>query len=723
MPNYLLEIGTEELPAGHVSEAQEKLEQLLSEALKEKRLSFDSISSMSTPRRLAVLVSGLTERQETTTNRQKGPPAKSSFDESGKPTRQAQGFADKWGVSVDKLEREEIGGTEYIIASVTIEGKKAADVLREIMPRVISQISGERLMRWGSYEIKFSRPIRWLVSLLDAQVVDFQLENLTAGRTTVGHRILAPKEITLFRVEDYEESLKKAKVLVDPAERRRVIEKEVSEAARSVKGVPRQLSGSLLDEVVNLTEWPSAVVGEFGKEYLELPDTLIETIMVHHQRYFPIERQPEGNGDKTESNALLPYFVTISNNDRQEARDIIKKGNERVIRARLADGRFFYFDDQKKRLSERRDALEQLTFQEGLGNYLEKSRRLVKLAREIIDALALDAVVAMCFERTADLCKLDLVTNLVRELPELQGYVGSWYAEKDGEPPDVVRAIASHYSPRHTDDQVPPDTAGKLTSVIDKLDNIVGLFSLGKKPSGSSDPYALRRQAQGLIDILVDGLADYPINASSLIELLTEEFAPRFQNSKKGFDRAAVKSEVSDFILQRLHSKLVDRGFRRESIDAVLSAGDALANIPDVIVRLECIESLISSADGLDLARVGVRVRKIVSPDDTYDVEPGIFSEDAEKELWQSFRDEVASKWQGGASGDVQFKQPESEEDYKQILKFLKPLVAPVDRFFEKVMVNDEDLRKRANRHALLMNIDRYFSSIADFSKLKPLLP
>ncbi|HEY9786755.1 MAG TPA: glycine--tRNA ligase subunit beta [Candidatus Obscuribacterales bacterium] len=749
MVNYLLEIGTEELPAGQIPEAESQLTELVADALKEHSLNCGGIASMSTPRRLALLISDLKERQETVTRKVKGPPVKASYNASGNPTQAAKGFADKQGIKVDQLEREEIGGIEYIIANVTIEGKPAGEVLSDIMPRVISQLSFERPMRWGSSDTKFSRPIRWLVSLLGDKVVEFSLGPTKAGRKTQGHRILSGGEIELKNADDYVPALKQARVLVDPEERRRVIKESVSQAAEKLKGRARQLSSPLLDEVVNLTEWPCAVVGEFGREYLELPDTLIETIMVHHQRYFPVEKlEKESNGDGIK-NDLLPFFITVSNNDRQDALQVIKQGNERVIRARLADGRFFYFDDQKTPLTERKASLAQLTFDKDLGSYSEKVERLVKLCRTLTDTVLVDARIAVCLERTAELCKLDLVTNLVRELPELQGYVGSWYATHEGEPPDVVKAIASHYAPRHTDDAIPADRVGQLMSVVDKLDTITGMFALGKKPSGSSDPFALRRQAQGLIDILIEGLTDCPINISALIHQLTREFEPKLKGTKKGFNADSIKAEVADFLIQRLKGRLMERverdaenaqlkqleflnaGFKRSAVvDAVLNAKDPLANVPDVLVRLNCLQSLISAPGGIDVVRVGVRIGKILeargaATPATDDVDDKLFDIDAEKDLWNAFQKNVHTKWQTarGASAAEPFRAPINREQYDEILNLLRPLVPAIDKFFDDVMVNVEEQKKRANRHALLMNIDRYFTAVADFPKLQPLLP
>lgn len=707
MPDYLLEIGTEELPAGQINEAQAKLEQLMGDALKSNNLAFDSVKAMSTPRRLVVMVKNVQEKQETTTNRVKGPKVQQAFGPDGKPTPQATGFAGKYGLSVEQLEREEVGGAEHLFANVTVVGKTAQVVLQEIAPGLVGQLPFERPMCWGAKTMKFSRPIRWIVSLLDEEVVEFQLEGLKSGRVTQGHRILSPGDINLKNPSEYSERLKTAKVIVDPAERRKAIEKGVLDRAKELNGDVRQLGGSLLDEVVNLTEWPHPVVGEFGKEYLELPDTLIETIMVHHQRYFPIEKKTK-NGD---DNNLLPYFITISNNDRKEAQDSIKQGNERVIKARLADGKFFYFDDQKTKLSDRKESLDQLTFQEGLGSYGEKVERLVMLAGQIVDTLALDSNVKMCLERTAKLCKLDLVSNLVRELPELQGYVGSWYAKKEGEPPEIVAAIASHYAPRHTDDSLPKDAVGQLISAIDKLDNVVGLFALGKKPSGSSDPYALRRQAQGLVDILIHGLSDKALSVSALIEKLLDEFEPKLKNSKRGFKRDEIRAEVNDFIVQRLKARLLEGGRSREIVDAVLSIKDPLVDVSDVLKRLALIESLAKTDNGLALFRVGNRIGRILQGPAGDEVSESLFSEDAEKNLWAKFskvEEEIAK---------------DKTSDSEKALNLLTKVTPEIDGFFDKVMVNDPDEKKRANRRALLNRIYKHFAEVADFPKLQPIIP
>lgn len=717
MPDYLLEIGTEELPAGFIPDAQSNLEQLMTEALRGANLGFEGIKTFSTPRRLAAVVTGISPKQETTHNKVKGPPANKAFDADGAPQAPAIKFAEKNGLTVDQLTRENQGGTEYIIANVTVHGKPAQEVLSEIVPKVIGQLSGERPMRWGSYDFKFTRPIRWIVSLLGNDVVPVELEGVPCGRESAGHRILSEGKVKISNAHKYADELKSAHVIVDPQERRKIIEKQVSEIAASKSGSPRQLKGALLEEVVNITEWPHAVAGQFSDEYLQLPDTLIETVMVHHQRYFPIEKRDVEKSQRVNKNDLQPWFITIANNDRKEAEAEIKKGNERVLRARLADGRFFYFDDQKTKLEDRKESLKQLTFQDGLGSYADKVERLIKLATFVSEQLKLEPRLAVCLEQTAKLGKLDLVSNLVRELPELQGYVGSWYAEQEGQPPDVVTAIASHYSPRSNEDSIPKDAVGVFASMIDKIDNLVCLFALGKKPSGSSDPYALRRQAQGLIDILLDGLTDYAIDLTAIIEQLLTWLEPTVGN-RKGFNREKTIMDLMDFLRQRLRGKLLDQGASREILEAVLSAKDPLKNLPDVKVRVTALENLIGSDKGLDVVRIGFRMGKILKGESQTAVNESLLSIDAERKLWETFKTAVDTPW----NKKQMCRIPVNAADYEQMLNLLKALIPDVDQFFVDVMVNDEDKAKAENRHALLSRIYWYFGTVADFPKLSSLL-
>ncbi len=717
MADYLLEIGTEELPASAVAEARERLGKLLAEALASARLNFKDIRTYATPRRVACIVHDLAAIQPTTTKKVKGPPVQSGFDADGNPLPAAVGFARKHGIAPEELKREDVGGIEYLFANLTVEGLPAGQVLQQLVPTVVREISGERLMRWGDSDFRFLRPVRWLVSMLNGDEVLLSLDGIKSGRVSYGHRILSAGLLTLNDPGSYIEELRRGNVLVDPEERRKTIIQAVQKAAGAVSGSCRRLNEDLLDEVVNLTEWPQAILGEFSPEYLDLPEALIETVMVHHQRYFPVEKAGAGSGGRS---ALLPYFVAVADNDRQEARATIRRGYERVLRARLADGRFFYFDDQKVKLSERKGALAQLTFHERLGSYLDKQERMLKIARALSERLSLDPRLSVCLETTLELCKLDLVTNLVGELPELQGHVGSWYAEAEGKPPDVVTALASHYSPRSTHDTIPADTAGQFVAVIDKLDNLVGLFAQGKRPRGSSDPYVMRRQAQGLVDIIMDGLSQsYRLDLTRMMTDLLELYRPWLEKDKQAKDPEGGLADLREFLIGRVRLKLQESGYGRELIESVLLSKDPLADLGDVRTRLACLSDFLRADGGIDLIRAGVRVGNILEPGSPLEVDVALFEAEAESKLWERFNEQVVKVWQDSG----QFRQPVCADDYRLLLSLVAVIGPDIDRLFDDVMVNDPDAKMRANRHGLLSCIDLYFKTVADFTKLQPLLP
>jgi glycyl-tRNA synthetase beta chain len=727
MANYLLELGVEELPAGFVPEVEERLIELLKSGLGQANLSFAEVKSFSTPRRLTAVVKGLADKQASTVKRVKGPPVKSSFGPDGQPTVQATGFAAKHNLAVADLKQEDEKGTTFLIAEVNSPARAAAEVLPELVEKIIPQLSGERPMRWGACDLKFNRPLRWVVSLLGADIVSFEIAEIKAGRTSFGHRILSPGAVEIKDADSYEETLKKAYVMVDGGQRKKLIQSQVMAKAEALGGVAQQLDSPLLDEVTNLTEWPNALVGEFEAEYLALPPTLIETIMIHHQRYFPLEEKSENGAEKHGGSAhqslafrrkLLPFFITITNNDRPDAQPKIKQGNERVLRARLADGKFFFFDDRKIKLQDRREALKKLTFQEGLGSYQDKADRLSQLAKILSDSLQLDAKHRICLERTTELMKLDLVTNLVRELPELQGYVGSWYAESEGEPLDVAQAIASHYCPRSASDSIPADKVGQLAAVLDKTDHLVGLFALGRRPTGSSDPYSLRRNAQGVIDILVDGLTDVPVNLTMLIDNLMMWFEPILESGGKKVDSSTIASDLQDMLLQRLRGKLLDKHLSREAVESVMASRDPLINLQDVVIRAQTVDHLIGSPGATELIRAGVRIANILKGSQPREVNEALLTEAAEKDLFAAFDKNVRANWEREGC----FKLPCTEAEYQSLLDLLRPLTPLVEKFFEDIMVNTDDQAVRQNRHALLANIDQYFKSVADFAKLQPVL-
>lgn len=711
---YLLEIGTEELPAPQIPLLLNQLTESLTQELTTNKLEPKEVKGLSTPRRLVIIVEGLPEKQPTLNQKIKGPKVKSSLDKDGKPNQAAIGFAGKHKIDVSALKQEEHQGEMHFVAEVTIEGKPTSEVLSQMMPGIISQLTGERLMRWGDYNLKFSRPIRWIVSLLNDKVVDFDLENIKAGRQTRGHRILAPGMVSIENVDSYIDTLKSKKVMVCPKEREDAVTAQVMALAGSVSGGARRLSGSLLAEVVHITEWPCAIIGGFDTSYLVLPDRLLETIMVHHQRYFPVEEthSKNGNSDSPKSKKLLPYFIAVTNNDiskNETAKSAVRQGNERVLKARLADGKFFYFDDQKTKLTERGEALKQLTFQRGLGSYFDKAERLEKAARKIGQEVNLDPGHIEMLCKIMSTCKLDLVTNLVGELPELQGYVGSWYAAEEGLSDEISVAIAEHYAPRSFEDEVAGSLLGRMAAVLDKMDHLVGLFVLGKRPTGSSDPFALRRNAQGLIDTLLAGLEldgkPFNINiegsAAYWLELYSECNFP----ATKKIEKEKLLADLNEFLTQRLKARLLDQGTNRLIIDSVLS-GSPLKNVARTKYRATVLEDLLSSDSGMAVARACVRVANILDKKNNFQVDAGTLTETVEKELFNAVK-------------ELKF----SKDGHKENLKLLEGLAPLIDKFFDAVMVNDPDEKKRKNRQAILQLIYKGFENLGDFSKLQPLLP
>jgi glycyl-tRNA synthetase beta chain len=643
------------------------------------------------------------------------------------PNSRASGFAAKHNLTVGQLEREEQNGVEYLVATVVSPGKSAKEILAEAVPDLVARLPGDRLMRWGSSDFKFSRPIRWLVSLLDHEIVPLTINQVASDRKSYGHRILHGGEVSIEHAEKYIEVLEQAHVIVEPEKRRRMIETQVQETARKLGGQARQLGGALLEEVVNITEWPKAIAGDFAEEFLTLPGALIETVMVHHQRYFPVERIGPERDSKFSGNRLLPNFIAVVNNDREQAETEIRKGNERVLRARLADGRFFYFDDQKQKLSERANLLSQLTYHEELGSYRDKVHRMLRVTDRLAPEWELDAKLRVPLERTLELCKNDLVTNLVRELPELQGYVGAWYAEQEGQPPEVVQAIASHYSPRSTMDTIPGDTVGQLAAVIDKAETLTGLFCLGKRPSGSSDPYAMRRQAQGLVDILMQGLTNVPIHVSHLMRSLVTEYEPVVAKQKNYPGSEKVLGDLNEFLTARVRTNLMPIAERREIVDAVIASRSELELLPDMVTRCHCLNELIKSVEGIELIRAGARIGNILRSEPEPAINKSLLIEVAEKELCSSFESTFKISLGHASAGSLcadfvrQSSVLSSQAAYNEILRRLAAIVSPINAFFDNVMVNDEDTAKRNNRHALLSAIYKHFRLLADFSKLLPL--
>ena len=677
--DLLLEIGTEEVPAHVMPHLLADLKRLAGDVFAERRLAYDSLRTIGTPRRTALLVTGLAERQEDISTETRGPSVAIAFDAEGKPTKAGAGFARGQGVDPAAL----IQRDGYVYASVHERGAETAQLLTELLPELIRAIPLPNSMRWGDLDFRFIRPIRWIVALYGTEVVPFTLANVTSGNTSRGHRTLSPQDFVISSPADYETACEKAYIIVDPVRRRSMITEQINKVAKEAGGTA-EITPDLLEEVLYLVEYPTALSGAFEEKYLALPAETVITPMRDHQRYFPV---------KAADGSLLPVFITVRNGGREHL-DVVAHGNERVLRARLADAQFFFDEDRKKSLAEHREKLKTVVFQQGLGSMYEKTERLMELVTAIVEELAPDEAAYEAMEpdarRAAELSKADLVTGMVTEFTELQGIMGREYALLDGEKPEVARAIDEQYMPRFAGDELPQSDLGFALSVADKIDNIVGTFSRGKIPTGSQDPFALRRQALGLVLMLIDH------KSGLLLSDLVEEASDLYDLDVSLCQKMQVY--VADFIRLRLKNVLTERGVRYDVQEAVLTDVDFVADVP---VRAAYVERLLAS-DGADaLVQSFVRVGNIARMTETGIVDPALFAAQEEGALHAAYERAVAAR---AAGADT--------------LPAEQALAAAIDAFFDAVMVMDKDERIRKNRLTLLKVIDNYLLCTADYSKI-----
>ena len=677
--DLLLEIGTEEVPAHVMPHLLADLKRLAGDVFAERRLAYESLRTIGTPRRTALLVTGLAERQEDISTETRGPSVAIAFDAEGKPTKAGVGFARGQGVDPAAL----IQRDGYVYASVHERGAETAQLLTELLPELIRAIPLPNSMRWGDLDFRFIRPIRWIVALYGTEVVPFTLANVTSGNTSRGHRTLSPQDFVISSPADYETACEKAYIIVDPVRRRSMITEQINEVAKAAGGTA-EITPDLLEEVLYLVEYPTALSGAFEEKYLALPAETVITPMRDHQRYFPV---------KAADGSLLPVFITVRNGGREHL-DVVAHGNERVLRARLADAQFFFDEDRKKSLAEHREKLKTVVFQQGLGSMYEKTERLMELVTAIVEELAPDEAAYEAMEpdarRAAELSKADLVTGMVTEFTELQGIMGREYALLDGEKPEVARAIDEQYMPRFAGDELPQSDLGFALSVADKIDNIVGTFSRGKIPTGSQDPFALRRQALGLVLMLIDH------KSGLLLSDLVEEASDLYDLDVSLCQKMQVY--VADFIRLRLKNVLTERGVRYDVQEAVLTDVDFVADVP---ARAAYVERLLAS-DGADaLVQSFVRVGNIARMTETGVVDPALFVAQEEGALHAAYERAVAARAEGADT-----------------LPAEQALAAAIDAFFDAVMVMDKDERIKKNRLTLLKAIDNYLLYTADYSKI-----
>ncbi|MGB6675579.1 MAG: glycine--tRNA ligase subunit beta [Terriglobales bacterium] len=709
MPDFLLEIGCEEIPARMIDAAALELRERVHKLLEREHLPANvAISSFESPRRLAVLASGIPAAQSDVTEQVTGPSVNVAFKD-GQPAPAAHAFARKAGVDVSHLERVTTSKGEYLAAKITKKGRSAAEVLSELLPKEISSIYWPKNMYWRKPSEKFVRPVRWLVALLDREVIPLQFDGIRAGNESRGHRMLTAGPILIPSAgPDYVESLRAAKVL-GRSEREQQIRKALDAATRTIPDARWREDKSLLETVVNLTEWPSVILGSFDGQFLELPKEVLITVMRDHQKYFAVEDA----GDK-----LLPHFLAVLNTD-GDPRGIIRHGHERVLRARFNDARFFWQTDQKHPLRERTVWLKNVTFQKDLGSYYEKTKRVQRLCSWLCEIIRQKGVQVRpgIVHKAASLAKTDLTTELVKEFTELQGIVGGLYAgvqELDAGMPDATRqaiaqAIYDQYKPESVDDSVPRSVEGAVLSIADKADSIAGMFALGLQPTGSKDPFALRRQANGIVKTIAE-------------KKLTFRLAELFADAREVYRGSPAERKFSGeidyagalraFFRERLEFYLRDvLGFKYDVVNAVLAAGsdDAV----DAITRAEAVTKVRPSADFESISVAFKRIKNILrqAAETGKQVAPAIdanaFQEAAEKELAAQIPRAVETVDAFRAQGD-----------YEHALIEISKLRPAVDRFFDKVMVMVDDERVRANRLALLQSLLKEFSTIADFSEI-----
>ncbi|GAB4480718.1 MAG: glycine--tRNA ligase [Anaerolineae bacterium] len=687
---FLLEIGTEELPAADLDSAIAQLEESLPRLLDAARLVYKSLTVTGTPRRLVVVIDGLAPNQKAEDRILRGPPVQAAFDADGRPTRAAEGFARKNGVDVSALERREIEGGEYVVAVIRDEGRPAAEVLADLLPDLIAGLHFEQNMRWNWSGVSFSRPIRWLVSLYGAEIVPFSYAGLYAGRVTRGTRPLGSPDIELKDARDYFRQMKKQGIVVSRAERRALIEEQIAAAAASVGG---QIANDpdLLEEVTNLVEQPTAVLGHFEEEFLALPVPVLTTVMKKHQRYFAVVDEQGG---------LLPFFVTVRNGDDRHL-DLVAAGNEAVIRARFADARYFIQEDSKRPLADFLANLKTLTFQERLGSYYDKAARLEGLTARLCSSLGIDDAGLETAIRAARLAKADLVTQMVVEMTSLQGIMGREYALRSGEPPEVADAIAEHYLPRSTGDALPASPAGIAVALADRADSLVGLFAVGMAPTGSADPYALRRAALGLVQILIGHRLDLDLREMLgwAAQGLPEELRPQGE---------AVIPDLIDFIAGRLYGVLRE-SYAHDVVQAVLGA--QAHNPYRAAVHAAQLAAWVERPDWSTILDAYARCARITrSQEQRFPVDPAHFVEPIEHELYAAYQQAAT--------------QVGPEADVDTFLTAFLPLVGPITVFFDRpeaggVLVMHEDRRVRENRLGLLQGIVALAASAADLAALE----
>ena len=684
----LLEIGTEEIPSAYLEEGLKDLRRLAEACFKENRIKITgSLFTYGTPRRLVLIGKGISDTQEGLVREMTGPPKRVAYNEEGKPTKAALGFAQKQGVSVEELECIETPKGEYLYVKRRVPGGPTKDILVEILPKLIADISWPKSMRWGTISFPFVRPIQWVLALLGGKVIPFEVAGVRSGNSTQGHRFMAPETKDVSDVQDYLQKIEKSFVIISQHEREKIVEKVAKEAAARVGGMPAQ-DPELVKTVANLVEYPSAVCGSFDDVFLNIPDPVLVTAMKEHQKYFAIYG---------EDGLLMPHFVAVNNTIAKDE-SVVRKGHERVLRARLSDAKFFFEEDRKKALGDRLDDLAGVIYQADLGTSYAKVQRFSSLAEYLSEKVLPDKIDNVRI--TARLCKCDLVTHMVTEFPSLQGIMGREYARMEGMPEEVCLGVYEHYLPTRAEGPLSKSKIGAVVGMADRMDTIAGCFAIGLEPSGTADPFALRRHALAIIRI-VEGMA---------WDLSLKEFIKKslsILNEEIEFDNDRVFERVSDFFRERYKQRMLRSGYENDLIEAVISV--EFDRINELLARIDQLKKFISeSGEFSELAMTSKRVTNILkNQEKQFEVDAALFRETCESDLWTTYRSLKDNVY-----------EHLKRMDYYRALDLMVRLRKPVDEFFDGVeILTKENEALKANRVGVLQNVARLFLSVADFSK------
>lgn len=687
--DLIFEIGAEEIPAGYFRTALAQMAEQLTRELEAARLPFEKLATWGSPRRLALALWGLCPHQPNLAETVTGPPLSAAYDANGSPTKAAEGFARSQGVNISDLIVVSAPKGKYLGVNKNIVGRPAAEILAEILPRIIMGLSFPKTMTWGAGRERFVRPVHWLLAVLDGETLPMTIAGAQSGQVSYGHRFLSPGPVVITSPNEYEDRLRAAQVLVNYEERRRKIKEEIGLVLSGKPDLSLVEDDELLDEVANLVEDPAAVLGSFDGHFLEMPLAVVSTAMKEHQRYFTlVDRQGR----------LAPYFIAISNT-RARDMEVVKRGHERVLRARLDDANFYFLEDKKRKLADRRTELEGVVFHHLLGTSWQKTLRFKDVALFLADRLQPDLKTTVA--RAAELCKCDLASGVVKEFPSLQGIMGQAYALADGEPEAVAAAIVEHYLPNRSGGELPASTAGAILSLADKIDTVAGCFAVGLIPTGGADPFALRRQALGIINILIS--RGWTISLGELINKALRNLEPWLKRPPK-----EIRADVMEFFKTRLKNQLVGQNISPDGAEAVLSLyqDDPLA----ALARITALEALKKQPGFRDLAQAFKRVVNSIKKFGAKDWTPELAAR-----LTQPEELALAAKL---GSLEKQAEEHVKNREFGLLIQEIATLKGPVDAFFEKVLVDDPDQAVKSVRIALLTRAASVFEQVADFSKI-----